>query len=342
MGNKQENNDVEDAGRCCAETLIQMAEALRDAIPRDKARVNAFRVLDYLARRTIELVREDKEPLIPTKDIYLDLDGNPNLEPSAWLSPLWSVIENKWYEQIEESVITRCRALGLAQYPRPVKLGGSPTLYRLDACPIEASQAEAPAPRTRVGERSAGLGVTYEPDLTLKLSRLGRLVFGGGLAWTRSKKFALAGVILGATLALVVMTYLGHSALLRSRSALSAADLLAFVVIIGGPWAFIRKVDKMMRIFDDRIVIAPDWTLAWKEFGATMELEGDSENGGTRAVKVVRYAAPCPICDGLLRLDRGEPDYPRRLVGRCSQSPREHVYSFDRITRRGVALVVPF
>jgi len=319
-----------------------MAEALRAAIPRDKARVNAFRVLDYLAQRTIELVRKDKEPLIPTKDIHIDLGGNPNQEPSAWLSPLWAAIENKWYDQIEESVITRCRALGLAQYPRPVKLGGSPTLYRLDACPIEASQVEAPALRARVGERSAGLGVTYEPDLTLKLSRLGRLVFGGGLAWTRSKKVALAGVILGTVIALGIITYLGYTALLRSRSPLAAADLVALLVIVWGPWVTFRQIDKMMRIFDDRIVIAPDWALAWKEFGATMELEGTSENGGTRAVKVVRYAASCPICDGLLRLDRGEPDYPRRLVGRCSQSPREHVYSFDRITRSGVALVVPY
>ena len=37
-------------------------------------------------------------------------------------------------------------------------------------------------------------------------------------------------------------------------------------------------------------------------------------------------------------LKDGEPDYPRRLVGRCHESPREHVFSFDRVTRRGCVL----
>lgn len=63
------------------EPTILMAEALRASIPRDKARINAFRVLDYLALRTIELVQAGEEPEIPTKDIHVDLGGNPNQEP---------------------------------------------------------------------------------------------------------------------------------------------------------------------------------------------------------------------------------------------------------------------
>ena len=40
-----------------------------------------------------------------------------------------------------------------------------------------------------------------------------------------------------------------------------------------------------------------------------------------------------------LRFDHwGVSDYPRRLVGRCDESPRERIFSFDRVTRRGVTL----
>ena len=334
-------NYLDDSGESTSETLIQMAEALRDAIPRDKARINSFRVLDYLARRTIELVREGKEPLIPTKDIHIDLAGNPNQDPSAWLSPLWTAIEKKFYDQIEATVIERCRERGLSQYPRPARQRGSPALYRLEGSRLDASQEHTPISEASVDTRRSHRTASYQQDLTLKLSSLGRFIFGRGLAWTRSKKLILVALILCITLVLIVVIFVGYAALGQSHSPLSAADVVAILVFLGGPWVVMRWLDKQMRFFDDRIVIAPDWALAWKEFGATLELEGEPESGGTRAIKVVRYTAPCPICDGMLKLDRGEPDFPRRVVGRCSKSPREHVYSFDRITLQGAALNSP-
>lgn len=158
------------------------------------------------------------------------------------------------------------------------------------------------------------------------LGECGSPAFGGGLSWTRSKKVGLAVAIMTSCLFLGLSAYLGYEALGRTRTPLSAADLITGLILIGGPWAAFRWIERQMHIFDDRIVIAPEWALAWKEFGATMEFEGEQECGGTRAIKVARYTANCPICDGMLKLDRGEPDFPRRLVGRCSRSPREHVF----------------
>jgi len=69
-----------------------------------------------------------------------------------------------------------------------------------------------------------------------------------------------------------------------------------------------------------------------------MELFRD---GDLRLIRLVRYSAPCPICGTTIYLDKGEPDFPRRLVGRCNESPREHVYSFDRVTQKGSVLRRP-
>lgn len=40
----------------------------------------------------------------------------------------------------------------------------------------------------------------------------------------------------------------------------------------------------------------------------------------------------------MIKLDRGEADFPRRIVGRCEEHPREHVFSFDRMLKRGELL----
>lgn len=338
VSNFIENNMLDDD--VSKEEVVLMAQALHDAIPRDKLQIQAFKVLSYLASRTIALVREGKDARVSTKEIHVDLDGNESQQPSAWMSRIWGQIESSTYGQLEPAVRERCRALGLTCYPRPVKHEGSPAYYSLEKVALAASGA--PDPECEWGGKSASPGaVVYQQDLTLQLSLLGRLVIGRGIAWTRPKKVLLAFGIFALTIACLVLLNAGYVLSFRSHTPLSASELLTIIFAFGGPCFIFWWLDKAMRLFDDRIVIAPDWALAWEEFGATLELEGELESGGTKAIKVVRYTSTCPICDGMLKLDRGEPDFPRRVVGRCSKSPREHVFSFDRVTLRGKSLVSP-
>jgi hypothetical protein len=57
--------------------------------------------------------------------------------------------------------------------------------------------------------------------------------------------------------------------------------------------------------------------------------------GDIRYLRLVRYSATFPVCGAVIRLDDGAPERPRRLVGRGAEIPREHVFSFDRVTREG-------
>lgn len=63
-----------------------------------------------------------------------------------------------------------------------------------------------------------------------------------------------------------------------------------------------------------------------------------------RKIQLVCYWATCPICKDKLqrnvRIDvsKGGKEFHNRLIGRCSESPTEHVFSFDRITRIGKPL----
>lgn len=64
-----------------------------------------------------------------------------------------------------------------------------------------------------------------------------------------------------------------------------------------------------------------------------------------RKIQLVSYTAICPICEKSLgrddvRIDvsKGGKEFHNRLIGRCSESPTEHVFSFDHITRIGKPL----
>jgi len=50
------------------------------------------------------------------------------------------------------------------------------------------------------------------------------------------------------------------------------------------------------------------------------------------------YTATYPRCDARVFVFSGGKEFVGRLIGRCKQSPREHVYSFDHFVRTGKPL----
>src|SRR5690606_21981786 len=91
------------------------------------------------------------------------------------------------------------------------------------------------------------------------------------------------------------------------------------------------------RLINDRLILAGGLWLKWGEGEHQFEVARDANN--SRTIQIVRYTGTCPICSSTLELAHGKQQFPGRIVARCRESPIEHVYSFDRITREGVALV---
>ena len=81
--------------------------------------------------------------------------------------------------------------------------------------------------------------------------------------------------------------------------------------------------------------------MSWKEFSLLQEIVTvEDENGNFlyKKIQLTKYVGVCPICNSRVELAKGDPDYPRRIIGRCNESPTEHIYSFDRITKLGYGL----
>lgn len=111
-------------------------------------------------------------------------------------------------------------------------------------------------------------------------------------------------------------------------------------LLIGGvaapAYLWFGIVKPWVNFLDDRLMIAPETFVAFRDKPAQLELITAENN--KKSIQLVRYKASCPVCGASVYLSDGKPDFPRRLVGRCIESPREHVFSFDRVTRMGYAL----
>lgn len=54
-----------------------------------------------------------------------------------------------------------------------------------------------------------------------------------------------------------------------------------------------------------------------------------------KKVQLTKYVGLCPLCKAQVELEKGDPDFPGGIIGRCKESPRERIYSFDRVTKLG-------
>lgn len=321
--------------RATPDDYLKLCEILLDAIPLDRKQFWVGKVLTYLASETMQSIKEGNgTPRISTKAIHVDLGGNPKQQPSAWLSPIWDEIEERHYPEIEPSLIEECRRAGLSAYPTLEKDHGKPAYYRIGVKPVPVSIEEPMG----VDEVLPKYAIRYKRDLSLKLSWLGKLFFSTGLRWTPFKRYSYVTWQLLFLFAVAAFDLLLWLLLWFSKPPLSGQELVVASMAIGMPIAAYWHFREIFRLFDDRILIAPDWMLAIKEFGATVEINRSKNSDEDSTILVQRYTSICPVCGWMIKLDRGDPDFPRRIVGRCEEHPREHVFSFDRMTKRGMLL----
>lgn len=170
------------------------------------------------------------------------------------------------------------------------------------------------------------------PDLSV----WGRFIFRDGrLRRGHWRWKLLAGRVLvsvfgaGAAVVIALLTALTAKAGdIALKLALEAAIFAVFLYFKARAWH---------RTIEDRLRSAPD-ELVSPSNPTQLEIVGVGPQAEWR---IVRYTGTCTVCSGEVQVRPGEPDFPRRMVGRCTQSPREHVFSFDRITLIGGPLIVP-
>jgi hypothetical protein len=126
----------------------------------------------------------------------------------------------------------------------------------------------------------------------------------------------------------------------QDKAPLSPQDVISLSFAFGALMYCRHVFRKFSILLDDRITLAADHLVGLGEYGVCVELhkEDFKDKSSPRVLRLAKYMAEFPICGAEVLLDKGEPDFPRRMIGRCQENPREHIFSFDRITKTGMKL----
>lgn len=191
---------------------------------------------------------------------------------------------------------------------------------------MEAKDAAFPSLQIEYAYAAAG---------TVKPSYIARPLFGSGSFKIRSLRgllftstVVIPMVCIGLLVALVLL-------LLFVNRPVTTGDLALFISAAGMGWVLWEFLRQLWWLLVDRIVPAAEMLVGWNELPAQFE---SFKEGDARIIGLVRYSATCPICAAAVELRYGIGHERRRLFGCCIEAPQEHVFTFDRVTRRGRAV----
>ena len=327
---------------------LSAVRVLGDWLQQEGGNQRIPQVLALLAKSTELELSEGRDP--PCAEVetlalrYADAHGGTMGDTPAgrWLRR--SEVE-KWWNARRPAIEQACQRAGTEWLPLlAVKAGGgrsNSTEYRFTFSALpEAGEPEATETDV-ASEECADQGRTIhyqvEPARTSLWVRWLSTASQFHLSSWRGR--LLTGLVLLA-LAWVVFVWFVACLSLWPDQPLSSRTLLMLVFATVETWLLWLIFGPLGQLPWHRVTLAP-----------AVMLSGDQMYGQFRLIRnvkkkvpggwfsVVRHWGTCPMCSADVDLRAGAKAFPGRLVGRCSDSPLEHVFSFDPVTLMGTSLI---
>mgnify|MGYP001140935250 CR=1 FL=1 len=307
------------------------------------ADIKAHRVLLFMVQSKLADLQLGRHGLqvFGRSALLLNVEGDlkgQQTNPARWLPP--GSLEN-FLKSRQVSLEARLRACGIDSIPvvrtNEGKGGkGIERAYWLDVAPLPSVDAD-------IDEVRPWNLIEYHRSAPgeVKPSWLMRMIFRKGELRNRSwRGRALIGAILLGLVLLTAWFLTGMWGMASTDEGLTLRQLLGVSVMISAGWlTWANFYSPWIRLVDDRVVKAPQALLSLWEDSAELEMHRDSEK--QQWTRFVRFSGDCPMCSGRVLLMPGKPDHKTPIVGRCSESPHSHVFSFDRARLSGVYIGPP-
>lgn len=305
-------------------------------------------VLTLLAENTVVALTAARTPPVAEVEAlarqHVDVHGGSLGDKAAgrWLR---RIEVEKWWQARRPAIQQACRRAGLECVPElAVRPGGgrsNSTEYRLEFVPLEgASEPEAEEPElATVGTDS------YERTIHYQVEPARTALWVRWLSTTpqfhiRSWRGHLLVTMILLALAWVLVNWFFACLGLWPNHPITSRNVLTILVAGAQTWLMWFIFGPLSRLPWHRVTLAPDVMLSDDQrYGQFRLIRNAQKKALGGWFSVVRHWGTCPICSADVDIRSGSPTFPGRLVGRCSDSPLEHVFSFDPVTLAGVCLI---
>lgn len=257
-------------------------------------------------------------------------------EISRKIRKAWKDLDKIWSEK-REGVHQLIGDQGLMMLPELGRDEGGGTGYMtryLIRCVIPQEKAEKRVTPDQVNPNGKEFWeIRYICEDVRNPGHLARL-FAVGFAISGWRKAALLTLGVAAVVAVILLTTWASIALPAASGVGMAIAVIGFPALIAAVlW---RSFGPLFQVSEVRILRAPWWL---QSVDGDQLLEWRMPPRYTeKAIYLVRYTSACSICHGQVSVVSGSPEYRHRLVGRCVEAPRAHVFSFDHVGRVGRGL----
>lgn len=324
------------------EELKQLAQCLKDFLGLDRYYTNPYSILYFLANQTLAHIVENKHIHFSSAEIAKSV-AKVNSEPSAWISQNWKKINSDLKQKYEKSLSEFALSRGLNKYPWVAKIdstggAGIQAQYHIVGFEIDSSILV----KSDSIFADEPYDIEYVAVQSLKPSYLARFIFNNNYTAIGWRKWLLVFYPLAQMILCVLLVLVFILVFYKSSHPINTQDLV-YLIFVYLAYLGCKYIYQDLNIFiDDRLIMASDHLLGFKEANVVQEIVTVNDAEGNflhKKVQLVKYVAVCKVCGTQVVLEKGEPNFRRRIVGRCKESPREHVYSFDRVTKKGSRLL---
>lgn len=306
------------------------------------------RAIDLLAAQYEVALHKgiDPEPVdVETlTDLYLNKYGGKlgNTPPGRWLR---KPLVDKWWASRREGIQQAAQSAGLHILPDihiSQSIGrGNSTEYSIAFHHVD----DVPILEQELGLSRQAFESAAEPNQIVYTIESAKMSWW--LSWLSSapkyRSNSWRGYLLLAFLLVsglfVLFIWVVGCAIIAKPGPAGFGDMLYFIIAAIGTWIEWHQFKPIFLLPNQRISIIPDSMLSFQQRYAQFRLIREYSALVPQGwLSIVRHSSICPVCSGEIDLCDGGTDFPGRIVGRCSNAPTEHVYSFDPVRLIGYNL----
>ena len=326
------------------ETLNQEVSSLcslQSWLDSEGGNARAAHVFRVLANASLRALKAGQSPPLMERDNLRALVQEMEADTSESPTTKWLITRDLfiWWNSRQSARTSFFLAQGLILQPElQIQEGGgrgNPSRYGLRFAPLTPLVSE---PENDQHDSAVTPGeIHYESEPARAIFWL-RWLLPPGITELQSWRgplivlFALGGMGMIPFLAVLALAALNHPGPLSAKD----AQVLLVLALLG--YLVYRFMRPWFHLPARRIVIASDFMLATNQLHGQLQLIRNKELKRTGRLSLVRYHSTCAVCAGRVELDDGGREFPERIIGRCQDSPAEHIYSFEPVSRMGVLL----